>query len=1200
MKDGFRFSPDIWDNLFPFYILLDQHLTFLEGGSILRKANPNLTSGSPFAEHFAIKRPPRLKLSFEELVANTEHILVFESLHTPMLLRAQAIFLADSQQLLLLASPSFTETTELQRMGITLQDLPKHHAAWDFLTLLQIQRSALRDAQELAQMLQTQHKGLKQVNQRLQQQEAEARKLALVAARTENLVVLTDPQGRIEWVNPAFEKVTGYLLSEVKGLSPGSFLQGPETDPATVAYMSKHIQANEGFSAEVLNYKKSGKPYWISLEVQPIFDEDGEIMNFMAIQSDISERKQNAAELMRYSTALQKLQALSTDLNQNLEDKIRAILRLGLNTFGLEMGFITHINEEDLCIVYFQTTAPDHSIPEGTNLELSQTYCAQVIESGEMVFFHNASETDYRFHPCYQNFGFEAYIGTPLWVGDRLIGTLNFTARKPMRPLSDRDGDLIRLFSRWIGFEMLRAQDRQALSEAKEAAESANQVKTDFIANISHEIRTPLNAISGMTELMRETSLNAQQQQYLGTIWAGSQSLLHLINDLLDISKIEAGQVDIDSVEFDPEVISTHVMQILQSRIRSSSLDFWFVCNPCLPPPVIGDPNRIRQILLNLIGNAIKFTEKGAIGLRLNWRETGTGHVALSFQVEDSGIGIPPEDLERIFHKFTQVHEHSQSLGGIGLGLNIARSLAQAMNGRISVSSTPGQGSCFTLELEAPLAPSGRYRPRIPSSRLLLVASHEREKMIRSLLEAWHMQVEKGPWQHQELEQQLADYAWIALDSELPPPVLAAWAANHKNTDPPLLIFSTTHSGPTLQSLFPQAQCLRPPFLPEQLRSAFGISLGEPRLNTQKHEDESGEHPVSSAWILIAEDNYENRILTERWLELAGHRFFSAVDGREAVALTQQHDFDLILMDLQMPEMNGFEASLEIRAQEQQREREPVPIIAFTAHAVEKYRNEAFSAGMNDYITKPIRRDRLIAAVEKWARPQPVILSVDDDHLNHFLIEAYLKESEFKHFIKAGSAAEALNILARQRVSLMLLDMEMPIMNGYELATHLRKDIFLHKIPIVALTGHSGSQQRARCLNAGCTEYLEKPFSRGQLLKMLRNFLVIPSQPTPVEQRVDDSVIRIEPDIVDLVPMFIENSLNQIQKARFWLEHQDWDSLIRMGHSLKGSGASFGFQKASGFGKQLETLAIQHDDPAFRDTLEQLEHFLRTVRWAPA
>lgn len=512
---------------------------------------------------------------------------------------------------------------------------------------------------------------------------------AAILSASGNSIVVTDVRGRIEWVNKAFYELTGYTLAEVRGRKPGEFLQGDKTDPRTVVEMGHCLAEGRGFEVELINYHKLGYPYWVDLRVDPVYDESDRLINFCAIQVDITARKRT---------------------------------------------------EQDLRL-----------------------------------------ETD------------------------------------------------------------------RANKMACEA-EEANRVKGEFLANMSHEIRTPLNGILGMAELLSKTTLTSEQMDQSQTIMSCCDQLLVVVNDVLDISKIAAGKLELESIEFDLLSIVRDLETVFGRQAEQAGLGFSCHVGAKCPQFLVGDPTRIRQILFNLIGNALKFTEAGAVVVSIRAMASSDEGCTLKIAVRDSGIGIPESRMGRLFEPFSQIDaSDTRKYGGTGLGLTICKSLSEAMGGDISVTSQAGVGSVFTVEL--PLAVSDRTPLKELSS-----------------------------------------------DSSLE--------------------------------------------VPE------GISLG----------GSVSSRPLS---ILVVEDSLVNQRVAEQMLKGVLNCSVEIVgDGAQSISFLRRHEVDLVLMDCQMPVMDGLEASKRIRSDSSVLDQEVV-IVAMTANVLGQQREDCLRAGMDDFLAKPVKMESI-------------------------------------------------------------------------------------------------------------------------------------------------------------------------------------------------------------------------------------------------
>ncbi len=937
METGIGLPPDQLYSSFPFHLVFDPSLKILQTGRVLARVLPQLDPGALLPEHFRILRPI-VPLTFEAIRGRENTLFVVEAIGSRLVLKGQMAFLASQNCMVFLCSPQVSSFQEIRSLGLNLSDFAVHDQVVDYLSVIQTQRTALAEASGLATALQQERAALAEANSRL---------LALIG-NMQAAIILEDENRRIALVNHKFCDLFNLPFT------PAQMIGLECIDLAE--QFSELFSDPSQFVSRLREIRDSKE----ATEGEPLGLRDGRIVERDAVPIFIEKKYVGCLRMYRDITERKKAEQA---LRQN-ELYIRSIVDNALEGIVvIDAGGIIHAFNPAAERIFGYSGF--EMVGSSVNRLMPPSIAAH--HDDYLRKYLQAQKT--------------TVLGTTREVnGQRKDGTVF-----PMElSTSEMRMGKICLFTGIIRDISERKQYEQELHQARLTAEQANRAKSDFLARMSHEIRTPMNAVIGMTSLLLDTDLTAEQRDSAELIRSSGDHLLSIINEILDFSKIESGSLQLEKAPFNLRSCLRQAFDLVSYQAFRKNLDIAYLVEENTPAELIGDSTRLLQILVNLLGNAVKFTEAGEVTASVKAQRIAEENYRIDFAIRDTGIGIAPEHIDRLFQSFSQVDSSiQQKFGGTGLGLAISKQLAERMGGCMSLESTPGKGSVFYFSIEAQAASQASAPPAqeqlLTGRRLLIVSPEERRRrLLTQQVQSWQMQPETAGSAEEALARLRSGEPLDAVICagecvEFDPCRLAAMVRSEAGSrELPLLILASARERKEQRLGKIGAILAKKPLWPsdlfDSLVSAFDRTAGSrpaaPAPDSLPPHTRLAENlPLR---ILIAEDNPVNQKVAMQLLSRLGYRADSVADGNEAVDAVARQEYDIVLMDVRMPRTDGLQATLHIRAA---RPAGSKPyIIAMTADAMKKDQEKCLEAGMDDYITKPITPSELEAALQRGGR----------------------------------------------------------------------------------------------------------------------------------------------------------------------------------------------------------------------------------------
>ena len=820
-------------------------------------------------------------------------------------------------------------------------------------------------------------------------------RLQTLMSHLPDVIFIKDTNGRFLMANPALIRLYGCSsFEELEGLTDFDFI--PQEVAQHFADDDQRVMKSGAplIDREESNVDQHGQKVWMLTSKIPLRDTSGHVIGLVGIGRDITKQKQAQQAASRKATEVGLLYQATSLAREtdSLEEALTGCLSIVCILTGWTVGHVYVLADEDELdeLVSARIWYPENgtqvsdfrTVTDSIRVQKGQGLPGKIWESGEPRWVEDVQdEFSSPRTEAFRKANICSAVGFPIIIRGEMVAVLEFFAFQK----HSKDTALLWILQsvgEQVGQVIERKRNEESLRIAHDAANAANKAKSDFLANVSHEIRTPMNSIIGMTELLLDTEMTPMQQDYLRMVKSSGEALLSLINDILDFSKIEAGRLNLESIPFDLRDSIGDTMKLLGTRAHRQGLDLAFSVAPDVPEFLIGDPARLRQVVVNLVGNGIKFTTAGEVILSVVLQGNENDVAVLTVSVTDTGIGISPDKIHDVFTAFEQADTSTtRKYGGTGLGLAISSRLVALMGGEIHCESEVGKGSTFTFTTRMGVA-HDVARPASDSvvlsdTQVLIVDDNAtNRRILNDMCSNWGMKPTVATDSATALKQlQAADsppYRLLLTDVNMPDDdgfaLCEQIRSNAEFSD--LKIIMLTSSGrpedPERRARMGVSSHLLKPVKQSELFNAIVTALGF--TDVEKGPVPAGVENTSRATtglsVLLAEDNLVNQTLATGVLKKYGHTVTLACNGREAVEIYAEGCFDVILMDVQMPILDGFAATAEIRELQRQ-SGQVTPIIAMTAHAINGDRERCIDAGMDEYLSKPIRAKQLADMLAK-------------------------------------------------------------------------------------------------------------------------------------------------------------------------------------------------------------------------------------------
>jgi len=850
--------------------------------------------------------------------------------------------------------------------------------------------------------------------------------------------------------------------------------------------------------------------------------------------------------------------------------------------------------------------------------KLAKALEKKVAATGEGILTRNLPKGKTK-HPAIPSVISE--LAVPIQKGDKLLGVLHLLSSKS-NVFDDKDMAMMKMLTDQIAMALENASLYESEKKSKEYAQQANRAKSEFLANMSHEIRTPMNSIIGFSDLLLQENLPEELGDFARTIKLNGEGLLDIINQILDLAKVETGRMEVENIEFDLQEMVDQVSQLLRSRVLDRGLTFDVVTDPDVLPYIHADNLKIRQIMVNLLGNAVKFTEEGTIGLEVVVKSKNSKQSELTIHVSDTGVGIPADKKAQIFEAFTQADASiTRRFGGTGLGLSISKQMTELLGGKVWFESEEDKGSIFSFSVPVKVISKKVQKSKPKTHDDVSVVEHGESDVAttRSVIQEVSRRIDKQGGKNKDesplvliiedngsaldlLQRYLEKDGYqvlcstkgedgvlkakfyrpsaIILEILLPGKmdgweVLRTLKSGNLTKDIPVIVCSVLSNQKKAFSMG-AVEYIEKPAHEKALIETLHRSIGIPTDKTKE--------------VVVVDDDKTVLILFEKLLSRQGVKVRTFDNGNAAIEyLEHEHNIALVILDLLMPDVDGFDVLQKMKSSEKTRD---IPVVIYTGKQLTPKDRSKLSHNYELLLNKTHETpDTLLSQLNQLVSPKVVtkkkeeviddfgkILLAEDDPSGQKLMRHLLNQLGYQVDL-AGTGKQVLAHLKKSQYDIILMDMEMPVMDGFTATKEIRKMEKYKDLPIIALTAHAMKEHRIKTLDAGCSDYISKPVNREKLDEILTKYSVrkkkvVKKAKEDAKKKAEKAVTQQSDDDVmaELTSFFVSDLGQRIQQFKEDVENKNTDEVVRFGHSLKGTAGSYGFPQFSKLGGEIETI----------------------------